>query len=229
MNIDLAQKAISLALSGKWEDAIDINKQILQDDSENIDALNRLARAYAEVGKISKAKSTAHKVLKLDSINSIAEKALKKWESLSDGEVSKSGQSSSQDFLEEPGKTKIVGLMHLCNPDIIAKLDAADVVQIDSHAHRVTITTLDGTYIGKLPDDLSSHLRKLITLGNEYSALIKSISPTAVKVLIREIKRSEKMAGKPSFSSEKIEYVSFTPPELVHEKGEENDSIEEDI
>lgn len=221
MTIDLAQKAVSLALSGKWEEAIEANKQILQGDSENIDALNRLGRAYAEVGKISKAKTLAHKVLKLDAFNTIAEKALKKWENLSDGQAIKSGPSSASEFLEEPGKTKLVSLMHLCNPDVIAKLDAGDEVKIHAHSHRISITAIDGTYIGKLPDDLSSHLRKLIQYGNEYKALIKAISTDCIKVLIRETKRTEKVAHIPSFSPEKVEYISFTPPELVHNKTNE--------
>jgi hypothetical protein len=55
--------------------------------------------------------------------------------------------------------------------------------------------------------------------GNKYSVHIKSTAKEEVKVFIREIKRAEKLIDIPSFSSEKIDYISFTPPELVHKKG----------
>jgi hypothetical protein len=109
--------------------------------------------------------------------------------------------------------------MHLCNEDVLAKLDSGDEVNIRPHGHRISITTKSGKYIGKLPDDLSVHLRKLIKYGNEYKALIKSIEPKSVKLFIREVSRTQKLRDIPSFSPEKIEYISFTPPELVHKKG----------
>ncbi len=112
----------------------------------------------------------------------------------------------------------MVKLLHPCDAKVLARLDAGDEVIINTHAHRVTVTTLNGTYIGKLPDDLSVHLRKLIKYGNEYKVLVKSTDACSVKIFIRETKRSKKLADIPSFSTEKIEYISFTPPELVHKK-----------
>jgi len=55
MNEDLAQKAIAAAVKANWKDAIDLNKQILKDDPKDVDALNRLARAFSEMGEIIKA------------------------------------------------------------------------------------------------------------------------------------------------------------------------------
>lgn len=218
MNKDLAQQAVSQALAGNWKKAIEFNSLILKDNSEDIDALNRLARAHAELGNIKKARSTAQKVIKLDHFNSIAIKSLAKWEGLKQGETIKSGPSSAKVFLEEPGKTKLVKLLHPCGAKVLARLDAGDEVKINTYAHRITVTTPSGTYIGKLPDDLSVHLRKLIKYGNEYNVLIKSTDACSVKIFIRETKRSKKLANIPSFSTEKIEYISFTPPELVHKK-----------
>ena len=61
----LAQKAISAALNGNWELAENLNKQILKKNSKDIDALNRLARTYIELGKINKAKGASKKVLEM--------------------------------------------------------------------------------------------------------------------------------------------------------------------
>lgn len=209
MNEELAQKAVAAALAGDWEEAEKINKQILKNDKSDVDALNRLARAYAEQGNLKKAKETAQKVLKISPFNQIANKSLKKWKSLKRGETIVSGPSSAEAFLEEPGKTKMVSLLHLGASSVLAKLDAGDEVKLTPHKHRVSVTSLDGKYIGRLPDDIAANLRKLIRSGNEYQTLIKSIEPQDVGVFIRETKRSEKLKDVPSFPAEKISYISF--------------------
>lgn len=220
MDEELAQKAVSAAISGNWEIALKLNKVILKENSKDIDALNRLARAYAELGEMDQAKKVAKKVLKLDPFNAIASKSLEKWKKLRKGETIVSGPSSAQAFLEEPGKTKIVTLLHLGDKKVIAKLDSGDEVRLNPASHRVSVIAMDGKYIGRLSDDLSARLRKLIKYGNEYQVFIKSIEKDTVKIFIKETKRAEKLADIPSFSSEKIDYISFTPPELVHKKEE---------
>jgi len=66
MEATLAQKAIDLALSGKWSEAVQANIEILKENPKDIDALNRAARAYAETGNVELARKTAAKVLKID-------------------------------------------------------------------------------------------------------------------------------------------------------------------
>ena len=133
--------------------------------------------------------------------------------------------SSPDDFLEEPGKTKMMYVMHQGDPKVIATLDAGDEVRLDSHSHRLEILTEDGKYVGRLPDDLSARIKMLISCGNEYKVVIKSLDQAGVKILLRETKNK---SGTPSFPAEKIEYVSFTPPELVHKNDMEISASEEE-
>lgn len=229
MKDDLAQKAVSLALSGSWEAALLLNKKILQEDAKDVDALNRQARAYSELGKLSKAKACAKKVLKIDPFNTIALKSLEKWKELKRGESLKSTPTFPQTFLEEPGKTKILSLIHLGDYKVIAKLDSGDEITLNTGSHRISALSSDAKYVGRLPDDLSARLKKLIKLGNTYQAFIKSANAKDVRVFIRETKRAKKLADIPSFSTEKIDYISFTPPELVHKKEiYENEAEEEE-
>lgn len=228
MDQNLAQKAISVALEGNWEKAIEINKAILKENSDDTDALNRLARAFAELGDMAIARKTAQKVLKIDPFNPIASKALLRWKGLRRGDTHKSQPSKPEVFLEEPGRTKIVSLIHLGSSGVVAKLDSADEVNLNTNSHRISITTPDGKYIGRLPDNLSARLKKLTRLGNEYRAFIKAVDKGDVKIFIREVKRSEKLKDIASFSSEKIDYVSFTPPELVHKRQEIGEDEEEE-
>lgn len=218
MEITLAQKAISLALSGDWEEAVNVNLQILAENPKDIDALNRLARAYAELGKVGKAKETAEKVLEIEPFNSIAKKCLDKWKAA--GSVAKNGSTPPtppEAFLEESGKTKLITLVNPGDSKVIAALDSGEEVKISSYSHKVSVVTKDDKYIGRLPDDIAARLRNLIKAGTKYQVLVKSIKPKEVTVFIRETEKGEGAPDIASFPTEKIEYVSFTPPELVHE------------
>jgi len=221
METSLAQKAINQALAGAWKDAVDTNLQILKENPNDIDSLNRLARAYAELGLMTKARLTAQKVLKIDSANPIAIKALEKWKVIGKKMDKSQPQAalSAEIFLEEAGKTKIAPLIHIGDKTVLASLDSGDEVNLLPHPHRVSIVTKDGKYIGRLPDDLAARLRKFIKLGNTFQVLIKSIENGEVKVFIR--------GNAPSFPPEKIDYVSFTPPELVHKETPEIDLPED--
>lgn len=223
MDHDLAQKAVSVALSGNWSEAIKLNKQILVENPKDIDALNRIARAFAETGKIEDAKKYTEKSLKIDPFNRIAQKSLKKWHSLKSSTASPenttgNGHTLPNIFLEEPGKTTICSLLFPGDSKVIASLDCGDEVFLSPHSHRVSINNNQGKYIGRLADDLAARIRKFLKTGNEYRVFVKSIDETNVKVFIKEVKRAEKLIDLPSFPAEKIDYASFTPPELVHKK-----------
>jgi tetratricopeptide (TPR) repeat protein len=221
MDNDLAQKAISSALSGDWKTALELNLKIVKSKPDDVDGLNRLSRAYFELGNIKKAKEISQKVLKNDPFNSIAQKSLEKWKGLK--KIEKQEMVSSitpQNFIEEPGKTKTVTLLHLGDPKILVKLDCGDVVNINTHSHRVCITDSDSKNIGKLPDDLSLRIKKMTLKGYKYTAAVKSSNKSCIKIFIRETFRPEKYKDDPSFPSEKIDYVAYTPPELVHRKEE---------
>lgn len=116
-------------------------------------------------------------------------------------------------ILEEPGKTKIISLINLGDSKLIAELDSGDEVKLDSHSHRMAVNTFDGKYMGRLPDDISARLKMLISSGNEYKVYVKCTEANDLKVFIKEIKNKSDV---PSFPIEKIEYTTFTPPELVH-------------
>src|SRR5260221_896832 len=80
MDSNLAQEAISAALTGNWQAAVEFNNKILKVASNDIDALNRIARAYAENGDLKKAKIATKKVLKLDPLDPIANRCVEKWD-----------------------------------------------------------------------------------------------------------------------------------------------------
>jgi len=216
---NLAQEAIQAALKCEWEEALEINKRIIKNNPKDLDALNRLAKAFIETGDVVKARKTAQKVLGVDPTNNIAINSLEKWKKLTKKDSSKSNKKHGLEFfIEEPGKTKIVDLIHLGSEKNIGEVDTGDEVKIALGKHRVSVLSEAGSYLGRLPDDISSRIIKLSKAGNVYRAFAKSICPREVKIFIREVERSQRVKDIPSFSTEKINYISFTPPELVHKK-----------
>lgn len=225
METTLAQKSIGFALSGEWEKAISANLEILKDNPEDTDALNRLARAYSEVGKATLARETTQKVLKIDPTNTIAQKCLEKWRSAKNGNKHTVNKiTSPESFLEEPGKTKLITLVNPGDDKVLGSIDSGEEVKLLTSSHRVSIMTSDDKYIGRLPDDLAARVISHVKSGNKYQVIIKSSEPKDVTVFMK--------SDSPSFPTEKIDYVSFTPPELVHKDAPQmstnEDSIPED-
>lgn len=209
MNNKLAQKAVKAALSGDWQEAIDLNNQILENVPEDIDAMNRLARAHAAIGEKQAAIKLSKKVVSIEPLNSIANKCLQKWENLEDQNGSSDKPADASEFLEIPGKTKLIPLINLGDESIISQLGAADKVLLKAHNHRVCVYTRNEKYIGRLPDDIAARLKKLMEYGNEYSVYIKTSNEKSVIIFVKERKRSKDLKNIPSFSSQKIDYISF--------------------
>ena len=220
MDNNLVEQAINSALKCNWAEAIKANKAILLEDPEDTEALNRLARAYCESGNIKKAKKTSLKVLEIDLLNKIAEKALIKYKSAKKSNIPGFTSANASDFIgakalnfiEEVGTTKQTGLLNLCSDDLISSLDSGDEVFLSTHTHRVTITTKGRKYIGKLPDDLSARLRQLSKNGYKYKVLIKSADKEAVKIFIKETERGKGYENIQSFPRETSESISEFDP-----------------
>lgn len=212
MNSDLAQTAISLALKSNWKEAIEVNKGILKLNEDDVDALNRLAKAYIEIGDIKKAKLQSEKVLKIDKNNKIAARALERCKTLKKTDIKNGSRTIDPSiFIEEPGRTKLTNLINLASGEIISNLNSGDEVSLSTHSHRVTVTTVGGVYVGKLPDDLSARIRQLAEEGNIYKAYVKSIEKNCLKVFIKEIKRSKSLMNVHSFPADKSESLTEFP------------------
>lgn len=228
MEEDLAQKAIQAAISGNWELAEKLNRQILKDTPHDVEALNRLARASGELGRIKEAQKAYQKVLSLDRFNTIATRGLERLK-VRKAREKIIPQTVETHFLEEPGKTKTVSLIHLGGEKVLAQLNTGEEVRLVPGSHRISVQTVGSLYIGRLPDDLSARLLKLIRGGNNYQALVKSAEPGQVRIFLREVARAKEFANLSSFpETQKPGYVAFTPPDLVHDEPPQVTSLEEE-
>lgn len=217
----ICDAAIQEALHQNWAEAVKLNKTILANTPDQIDALNRLGFAYFNLGKLKEAKSTFTKVLKVDPYNRIATNNLKK---ITHGTACETGSHtliSPMLFLEEPGKTKCVDCINVASQQIIGTLTAGQEMVFKFKKHSVDIRSLQGTYIGALPDDLAFRLIKYTGGGNRYSVYIKGITKSCVSLFIREIKRGKRYQHQASFSGS-TSYMPYSRSEVQEKKTEEN-------
>ena len=218
---DLTSSAVKASLSQSWDEAVDINSHILQLDPHNVAALNRLGKAFEELGDNTKAKKTYLKVIDLDKFNSIAINNLSRLKLYGKSRPSNQGPASTISrfsFIEEPGKTKTVNLTKLGPHQVLSTLRISQPVFFKVSKHRICVTSQAGKFIGYLPDDLSLHLMKLIKLGNKYESAIKSMLKNHVEIFIRETKKSARLKGLPSFPSKDAnQYYQFLPSDPIAE------------
>lgn len=208
---ELHKAAIEAATHGDWEEAIKLNKQIISLQGSNVQALNRLAFAHLQIGNNRQAEENCRTVLRLEPNHPVAERNLKIASKLrADKKTDKklghrrgekpTSQPKPDVFVKDPGKTRQVILINPATQSILDGLYASQEVQLQPTKKTVEIRTLEGSYIGALPDDISFHLKNLMKLGNHYTTHIKNIDLKRVYVFIREIKRGKRVK-QPTFSS----------------------------
>ncbi|OGF99166.1 hypothetical protein A2Y99_04985 [Candidatus Gottesmanbacteria bacterium RBG_13_37_7] len=227
----LVQNAIKSALNQNWAEAIAINKLILKDGKNDLEALIRLAYAYSKMGEINQAKKTYKKILQLDQYNHIALKNFDKLKSYSKNKIIQSKKLTSQNispyiYLEEPGKTKIVSLIHVSPQSILSKLDTGSLVFLHPKKHTIEIRDQSNVYLGVLPDDLAFRLIRLIKSGNQYEAWIKNVEKNNIILFIKETKRCKRLSNQPSFITPIREY-NATSTKIIKQTLENEDEKEE--
>lgn len=195
---ELHDKAIKAALAGDWETAVELNLEILANTPDHLGSLNRLGRAYTELGQKDAAKSAYNRVLSLDKYNAVATRNLKLLPHQQNGTTPI--PLSDENFIELPGLTKSTLLIKVANRSTLLGATCKQQLCLSQRAKLIAITTTDGTYLGCLPDDLSLRLKALLKLGYTYSVCLKCASDNSATIFIRELSRPKKSSASPTFS-----------------------------
>lgn len=218
MQSDDAGAAVEAALSLDWDRAVRLNETILKGCPDDVDCLNRLGRAYLELGNCKKATAIFRKVLRLSKYDPIATKNLTR-SLAAPRKKSKSNQALTTpvSFLEEPGKTKLIALVNVAAPKVLLTQDYANGVKLVPRRHSILVSDADDNYLGALPDDLGHRLLVLTRGGNKYEGFVKSVAKNAMTIFVREVSRAKKFRNTPSFMSSGGDYQSYlrediTPP-----------------
>ncbi len=196
-----SEQAISLAMKNRWEEAAQLNREILDMFPNEVDAFNRLGKALTELGRYGEARDAYAKAVKIDPLNGIATKNLQRLGKLA-AEGSAAPPPSPVDprlFIEESGKTTVTQLTDLRRGEATTKLSAGDQLQLERRGSQVVVTDASGGDIGRIEPKLEQDLIRLLDINNQYAVFVTSANDQVVHVIIRETHRSAAMGHRPSF------------------------------
>jgi len=197
-----SKQAIALAMQGRWREAVAANISIINSFPNDVDAYNRLGRAYMELGEYSQAREAYSRAIELDPYNVIAKKNLERLSHLGEPLAASEVDSRTAEphyFIEEVGKAGIVNLHHLAPPAILAKMVAGDRVYLKIQGASLIVENGRGEYLGEVKPKHAQRLIKLMEGGNRYTAAIVSSTEDTVTVIIREVYQHPSQAGQLSF------------------------------
>ena len=233
---DSANLAISLAMEGKWQDAITLNLQILEHYPQDVDAYNRLGKAYLKLGQYQLAKEAYENTLGIDKYNIIAEKNVKRLSMMSeeDMQIAASAENPNeglkpQAFIEEIGKSGMVALINPAPASVLAKVEAGDEVTLSAQDNNLIVENKRGEYLGTVAPATGRRLLRLLSGGNRYSSTVVGSSDNYISVMIREIYQHPSQAGKLSFPAKMVEIDNspietdddFSMNDIIESMGEE--------
>ena len=231
----LAEQAIASAAAGKWAEAADTNRRLLEMAPE-AEAENRLAKALWELGELGSAREHYQAALALDPTNRIAERNIDRLRTLlvAAGEKTVPAQDGSKApvriFVEETGKTGFAQLMDLPDAKKLAQVNPGDSVEMTPEGNRL-IAFSNGMRIGVVEPRVAARLLKLIAEGNKYLAGVTSLGAQDVRIIIREIYQDPRNYGKVSFptAAKSTDLRPYTKGTLLREDEEIEEDLEDDV
>jgi hypothetical protein len=209
-----ADDAVQLAIAGKWDEAVKLNRFIVESFGADEETQNRLGKALSELGKLKDAKLAYEAALKLNPMNSIAKKNAARINVLLHQKEGLKVGGTRVDlnlFVEEMGKTVITNLEATAGSDICSKVAAGDVAELRIDGDGIFAETSRGVRLGMLEAKLARRLIKFMRGGNRYQAGVTSCEGTTVKLIVRETYQDPRFAGKPSFPMRRKREVDFRP------------------
>ena len=244
-----SKQAIALAMEGRWREAVTVNQDIVENFPHDVDAYNRLGKAYMEIGEYSPAREAYSRAVEIEPYNAIARKNLGRLSRLGTVQGSSASdmrEARHQQFIEEAGKAGVVKLYRLAPPEVLARTVAGSRLNLKVAGASLIVENSRGEYLGLVEPKHGPRLIRLMGGGNRYTANIISSTEDGVTVIVREVYQDPHQAGRFSFppkgaegfrpyASDRIirrelEYEQALPGEPVYTiiGGDETDILSED-
>ncbi|UCH51110.1 MAG: tetratricopeptide repeat protein [Chloroflexota bacterium] len=226
-----SQEAISLAMQSRWQEAITVNQNIIELLPTDIDAYNRLGRAFMELGEFARAKEAYSRALGLDPYNSIAQRNLQRLSLLPDSQVKvqeERREVSPDLFIGEMGKAGVVNLQSLAPSELLARMAAGNQVHLKVKGQQLIVENDQGEYLGLVEPPHGFRLARMIEGGNKYTAALVSISNDSARVIIREVFQHPSQVGRLSFPVKAVEgFQPHVRDTLLRHEAVEEEALEE--
>lgn len=226
-----SQEAIALAMQSRWQEAVTINQSIIELFPTDIDAYNRLGRAFMELGQFAKAKDAYSRATEHDPHNPIAKRNLQRLSLLPNSRVSvkeERREASPDLFIGEMGKAGVVNLQELAPKKVLAKMAAGNQVYLKVRGRQLAVENESGDYLGLVEPPHGFRLAKLLEGGNKYASAIVNIDNSSARVIIRETFQHPSQVGRLSFPVKAVEgFQPHVKDTLLRHEAVEEEALEE--
>jgi tetratricopeptide (TPR) repeat protein len=226
-----SQEAIALAMQSRWQEAVTVNQSIIDLFPTDIDAYNRLGRAYMELGEFAKAKNAYNRTIELDPYNSIAQRNLQRLSLLRNSKVSvkeERREVSPDLFIGEMGKAGVVNLQDLAPKEVLARMAAGNQIYLKVKGRQLVVENEQGEYLGLVEPPHGLRLARLIEGGNKYAAAIVNLDNNIARVIIRETFQHPSQVGRLSFPVKAVEgFQPHVKDTLLRHEAVEEEALEE--
>ncbi|MEO8538867.1 MAG: hypothetical protein ABI577_03940 [bacterium] len=219
----MSDQAVKLAVSSRWMEAANVNRDYLKTFGDEAEAFNRLGKALSELGQIGEARANYAKSIDLEPTNVIARRNLDRLAGMTDSGAAGAAPSQldTRLFVEETG-TATVAKLQATDPAINALLDAGDLVELKVQGNAVNVHTVKGEYVGMLEPKIGLRLSRMMTAGNQYTAAMVTTEKD-MKVMLRETFKHPSMIDKVSFpTGRSTEVRAYTRKGLLRRDDDED-------
>lgn len=200
----LTERALHAAKSGRWEEALAANTELLALDPNSVEAHNRLGKALSELGRFREAYDAYTRALELEPHNTIAQRNVDRLALLKDlAPENGAGHPvvRSHIYIEETGKTTVVPLVRPAELAVRARMMPGDPleVRIDHATNQVAIYSIEGAYLGEVEPRIAERMVRLSHAGNRYAAAVVEMESDTLRVMLRETYQDPSLSDQLSF------------------------------
>ncbi|HEY2704100.1 MAG TPA: tetratricopeptide repeat protein [Candidatus Dormibacteraeota bacterium] len=228
------EEAIQYALESRWSEALAVNRALLERHGEEEETFNRLGKALTELGQPEEALEAYQQSLRINPLNIIAQKNVRKLSALLQAPTRPEGMAAAIDvdlFTEEPGKSGITVLTPPAGGVDVA-VAPGDVVELHVEHGQLRARTVRGIDLGDVDTKLARRLVPLMITGNRYAAAVARVDDRKIEVMIRETYQAPENARKSSFpiarGARREEFRPYAKESLLASRGIDDESGEEE-
>lgn len=225
------EEAIQLALESRWQEAVTVNRAVLDRYGPDEDAYNRLGKALSELSQLEEALESYGETLKLNPLNIIAQKNQRKLSAMLQQPARVEGVHGAVDvdlFAEEPGKSALTVLSRPSG-GVLVQVAPGDPVELEPMNGVLHATTARGVALGDVEAKISRRLIPLMDTGNRYSAAVARVEDDRIEIMIRETFQSPENSRKSSFPisrSKREEFRPYAKESLLASRGSDWESLD---
>ena len=228
------EEAVQQALESRWTDALATNHALVERYGADEDTHNRMGKALTELGRLPEALEAYSAALKLNPLNLIAQKNLRKLAALVESQETVAAAEQPIDveaFTEEPGKSALTVLTPPAGK-VAVKVAPGDLVELEPDGAQLRAHTARGVPLGEVESKISRRLLPLMASGNRYSAAVARVDNSEIEIVIRETFQAPENAHVTSFqlsrSSRRDEFRPYAKESLLSAREIDEESMGDD-